>query len=103
MQSNIITAFRLYSNIIFSNKLEKKSLFIMQRELRNRRLPLTCKIILRSVKSCDTKLNEFYTIEDICTLLDISKDNLHEKCNQYKIDPLRNEIGQGAAAQQTVL
>ena len=39
------------------------------------------------------ELNEFYTIQQLSDLLDISKAELKEKCEQYDIRPRRNEIG----------
>ena len=36
---------------------------------------------------------EFYTIPQICSLLDFSKQELKEKCERYGVKPRRNEIG----------
>ena len=41
------------------------------------------------------KLKDFYTIQEICELFPISKELLHEKCDDYGIKPIRNEIGEG--------
>lgn len=48
------------------------------------------------------ELKEFYSIEDLCKLLDMSKKDLHKKCNQYLIAPMRNEIGQGVFSKYDV-
>ena len=39
-------------------------------------------------------LEEFYSIQEACKLLKLSKDILKRKCNQYGIEPRRNEIGE---------
>jgi len=39
------------------------------------------------------ELDEFYTIPQLSRLLGISKQELREKCEQYNIQPRRNEIG----------
>ena len=39
------------------------------------------------------ELDEFYTILQLCSLLDLSKQELKEKCEQYGVKPRRNEIG----------
>lgn len=39
-------------------------------------------------------LKEFYTIPEACELLEMTKAELKEKCNQYGIVPTRNEIGE---------
>ena len=36
-------------------------------------------------------LEEFYSIQEACKLLKLSKDILKRKCNQYGIEPRRNE------------
>lgn len=41
-----------------------------------------------------SSMKEFYTIEETCELLEISKGMLKEKCNHYGISPIRNEIGE---------
>ena len=43
---------------------------------------------------CYTELEEFYSISEACKLLKITKDVLRKKCEQYNIDPRRNEIGE---------
>ena len=40
------------------------------------------------------KLKEFYTIPELCDLLDMAKAELRSKCEQYNITPTRNEIGE---------
>ena len=40
-----------------------------------------------------SKLDEFYTIQQLTKLLGISKQELKAKCEQYGIKPRRNEIG----------
>lgn len=40
------------------------------------------------------KLREFYTIAEVCELLDMAKPDLKKKCAQYNIEPRRNEIGE---------
>jgi len=47
-------------------------------------------------------LDEFYTTEGLCTLLDMSKNDLHKKCDQYLISPTRNEIGQSVFSKYDV-
>jgi len=39
-------------------------------------------------------LDEFYTIPQLAKLLGISKQELKAKCEQYGIQPRRNEIGE---------
>ena len=39
-------------------------------------------------------LDEFITIPVMCSLLQMDKAELKQKCEQYKIKPRRNEIGQ---------
>ena len=39
-------------------------------------------------------LKEFYTIPELCDLLDMAKAELRSKCEQYNITPTRNEIGE---------
>ena len=39
------------------------------------------------------ELDEFYTIQQLCKLLDFTKQGLKEKCEQYGVKPRRNEIG----------
>ncbi|MEE0154629.1 MAG: hypothetical protein UEF48_05410 [Agathobaculum butyriciproducens] len=38
-------------------------------------------------------LEEFYTIDDVCKLFQMSKNDLKQKCRQYGVEPRRNEIG----------
>ena len=38
-------------------------------------------------------LKEFYTIPELCKLLNMDKTSLKKKCAQYGIEPRRNEIG----------
>lgn len=39
------------------------------------------------------ELDEFYTIRQLTALFGISKQELKEKCEEYGIEPRRNEIG----------
>ena len=39
------------------------------------------------------ELDEFYTINETCQLLHLDKSTLRKKCEQYGIQPRRNEIG----------
>lgn len=39
------------------------------------------------------ELDEFYTISQLCDLLNLSKQELKEKCELYGVKPRRNEIG----------
>lgn len=39
------------------------------------------------------ELEEFYTIKEVCTLFQMEKFTLKQKCKQYDIEPRRNEIG----------
>ena len=41
-----------------------------------------------------TELDEFITIPAMCSLVQMDKAELKQKCEQYKIKPRRNEIGQ---------
>lgn len=47
-------------------------------------------------------MKEFYTIKETCELLEMSKEQLREKCNQYEIVPSRNEIGEGGFSKYDV-
>ena len=47
-------------------------------------------------------LKEFYTIQEICDLFEMSKAILKEKCHQYGIGPSRNEIGEGGFSKYDV-
>ena len=40
------------------------------------------------------KLDEFYTIPTLCDLFQMDKQALRAKCEQYKVRPHRNEIGE---------
>ena len=40
------------------------------------------------------ELDEFYTIPDLCDLFQMDKQTLKAKCEQYKVKPRRNEIGE---------
>ena len=39
------------------------------------------------------EMNEFYTINEICRLFEMSKEALRKACEQYGVEPRRNEIG----------
>ncbi len=39
-------------------------------------------------------LDEFYTISQLAKLFGISKQALKEKCEQYDINPRKNEVGE---------
>ena len=39
------------------------------------------------------ELDEFYTVQQLAKLLGITKQELKMKCEQYDIEPRRNEIG----------
>ena len=39
-------------------------------------------------------MKEFYTIDEVCSLFGVSKENLKQKCTQYDVQPRRNEIGE---------
>lgn len=38
-------------------------------------------------------LNEFYSIKEVCRLLEMDKENLRKSCEKYGIKPSRNETG----------
>ncbi len=38
-------------------------------------------------------LNEFYSIKEICRLLEMDKENLRKNCKKYNVKSSRNEIG----------
>ena len=40
------------------------------------------------------ELDEFYTIPALCDLFQLDKQTLKSKCEQYKVKPRRNEIGE---------
>ena len=40
-------------------------------------------------------LKEFYTVQETCELLGLEKDALREKCQECRIMPVRNELGEG--------
>ena len=39
-------------------------------------------------------LDDFYTISQICTLFNMDRNVLKERCNQFKVMPRRNDIGE---------
>ena len=39
-------------------------------------------------------MKPFYTIDEVCELFGISKSDLRRKCEQYKVKPVRSEIGE---------
>ena len=39
------------------------------------------------------ELDEFYTVQQLAKLFGITKQELRKKCEQYDIEPRRNEIG----------
>ena len=39
------------------------------------------------------ELDEFYTVQQLTKLLGITKQELKKKCEQYDIEPRKNEIG----------
>ena len=39
------------------------------------------------------ELDEFYTVQQLAKLFGITKQELKKKCEQYDIEPRRNEIG----------
>ena len=39
-------------------------------------------------------LDDFYTISQICTLFNMDRDVLKERCNQFNVMPRRNDIGE---------
>ena len=39
-------------------------------------------------------MKEFYTIPETCKLFEMSKENIRRQCEQYGIEPRRNEIGE---------
>ena len=47
-------------------------------------------------------LKEFYTIQEVCELFELSKEILKQKCLQYGIAPSRNEIGEGVFSKYDV-
>ena len=40
------------------------------------------------------ELNDFYTLSQLCTLFNMDRDVLQERCNQFKVMPRRNDIGE---------
>ena len=38
-------------------------------------------------------LNEFYSIKEVCRLLEMDKENLRKSCEKYGVRPSRNETG----------
>lgn len=47
------------------------------------------------------KLEEFYTISALCELFQMEKAELRKKCDQYHIQPRRNEIGENGFLSMT--
>lgn len=47
-------------------------------------------------------LDEFYTIQGVCDLFEMPKAILKEKCQEYRINPSRNEIGEGVFSKYDV-
>ena len=47
-------------------------------------------------------LNDFYTIEEACNLLDVKKQDLKTKCEQLGIRPIRNAAGAGCFTKHDV-
>jgi hypothetical protein len=39
-------------------------------------------------------LDDFYTISQICTLFNMDRNVLMERCNQFNVMPRRNDIGE---------
>ena len=39
-------------------------------------------------------LDDFYTISQICTLFNMDRNVLKERCNQFNVMPRRNDIGE---------
>lgn len=39
------------------------------------------------------EMDEFYTISEVCKLFCMSKEDLKKACEQYGVEPRRNEIG----------
>lgn len=40
-----------------------------------------------------SNLGEFYTLQEVCHMLEMSKDELRKNCEKYNVKPSRNEIG----------
>ena len=38
-------------------------------------------------------LNEFYSIKEVCRLLEMDKENLRKSCEKYGVRPSRSEMG----------
>ena len=47
-------------------------------------------------------LKESYTIDELCSLLNMNKLDLKLKCEEYGIKPSRNEIGAGVICRYDV-
>ena len=39
------------------------------------------------------ELGDFYSIQEVCHMLEMSKDELRKSCEKYNVKPSRNEIG----------
>lgn len=39
------------------------------------------------------ELGDFYSIQEVCHMLEMSKDELRKNCEKYNVKPRRNEIG----------
>ena len=39
------------------------------------------------------ELGEFYTLQEVCHMLEMSKDELRKNCEKYNVRPSQNEIG----------
>lgn len=46
-------------------------------------------------------LNEFYSIKEVCRLLEMDKENLRKSCEKYGVRPSRNEMGDWGLTCQT--
>ena len=40
------------------------------------------------------ELNDFYTLSQLCTLFNMDRDVLQERCRQFDVMPRRNDIGE---------
>lgn len=40
------------------------------------------------------ELNDFYTLSQLCTLFNMDRDVLQERCHQFDVMPRRNDIGE---------
>ena len=39
------------------------------------------------------ELGDFYSIQEVCHMLEMSKDELRKSCEKYNVKPSQNEIG----------